>query len=354
MSEAAKKAKAALSHTTPAPTPPTATDYLSTGVTPLNLACCGRVFGGLRKGGIYRLIGKSRTGKTFLARNILCEAAINKAFAAYTLIHNDIEVGAHMPNEKFWPPLVPRLRAASYDKEGSPIRPKSLKEFYETTRARLDTGVPFVEVVDSLDILPQENLETKMGDGRAKTNSQEMRKLINDIEKTGSILILVQHAKVNMGSTWSELVTTGGASPEFYSTLDIWLGRCEQIKVTYKGNDLPVGEMIQAHVVKNRTNGVDRKIRFPLYNDYGIDDIGACIWYLTEFGHWTKDDGKISAQEFGPWKKSKEGKPILPRQQKLVEIIETGKKQQELRLLVGKVWKEIATAISQKRECRYK
>lgn len=339
LSESAKRAKAALAAKTPPAKTLSNADFVSTGLTSLNLACSGRVFGGLEKGHIYRLIGKSQTGKTFVGGSILCEAAISPHFTDYDLIHNDIEYGAKMDPRKFWAPLVGRLKAPS---QGNWTPPKTLSEWYEQTRKR---DKPFIEITDSLDALFNPDAETKMSDGRAKQNSQNLRKLIDGIKSTGSILILVQHAKVNLGNTWAELVTTGGASPEFYSTLDIWLGKCETLKRKIPGKDveLPVGVNFQAHVKKNRTNGVDRIVRFPLYYEYGLDDIGACIWLLLEYEHWKKEKGRISATEFG----------FTGYQADLVKKIEDDGKIQELRMLTGKVWKEIEAALSQRRKPKY-
>lgn len=334
ISESAKRAKAALEAQAPPVKTLTNEDFLSTSITPVNLACANRVFGGLKKGGIYRLIGKSQTGKTFVAGGMLCEAAISKYFQGYELIYGEHEGGMGMEPAKFWRPLVPRLVKR---------HSTTLIEVMQDMRSDLDAGKSFVRVEDSLDVLSAvEDMEGKMSDGRAKTLSQTVRKLVGDIKKTGSIWVIIQHAKVNLGNTWAELVTTGGTSPEFYSDLDIWLSKREQIKVSHKDKDLPVGVMFDAHIRKNRTNGVDRSVKFPVYYDYGIDDRGACIYYLLDF-HWKKEKGTIIAPEFN----------FEGNYRKLIQHVEEKNLLQELRVLTGKVWKEVEAAIRQNPKPRY-
>jgi RecA/RadA recombinase len=360
VSESAKKAKEALLAKGPAPRTLTNADFVSIGITPMNLGASGRVFGGIQKGTINRVIGKSQTGKTFVTGGILCEAAINPSFKDYELIHNDIERGLKIDPRKFWKPLVARLKAPIF---GNWEPPKTLNEWYASLDKRLEKEQKFIEITDSLDALfAPEAEDGGFTDGKAKVHSQQLRKRIAAIEDQGSILILVQHAKVNMGNTFAELVTTGGSSPEFFSTLDIWLSKCEILKRAFKEKDIPVGVMFQAHIRKNRTNGVDRTVRFPLYYEYGPDDMGACVWFLLEYSHWTKENGKIEAPEFGCTveRVERDGKSVIVKGTDkrlfaldLVKKIEQDSKQQDLRMLVGSVWKEIEAALSMNRKPRY-
>lgn len=343
MTPDAKKAKKALAHRS-VDTPLGDKDFLSTGVHLVDLAARqpGRLVGGLPKGKIIRLIGRSQTSKTFLARTILTEAACNPEFALYKLIHDDVERGALMSTGMFFKRLEKRLQAPRYSKTGEPIFSKTLGDFYEAINKKLDADERFIWVEDSLDSLAATG-ETKMSDGKAKTNSNELRKLINGLDRTKSILILVQHAKVNMGSSWGGDVTTGGASPEFFSSLDIWLSKLETLKRTVNEKKYPIGVMIRAHVMKNRIAGVDRIVKFPLYYDYGIDDIGASALWLCETGHWPIKKKIIQAEEF-----KYEG-----HINSFIRRVENENLQKELRVIVSRVWKEIEAACSTGRKPRY-
>lgn len=326
-------------------------DFLSTGLTLLNLACYGRVFGGMCKGFIYRVIGKSQSAKSFLCRTILAEAANNPNFAKHELIHDDIENGVLMDNVKFFgQKLASRVMAPAYSKDRKPIYSRYIMDLYGRMNKKLDKGIPFIWIVDSQDSLLSMGT-TKMGDGKAKIHADQMRQINDDrLAATGSIVIFVHHAKVNMSQTFSwgpkPDVTTGGASPEFYSTLDIRLSKLGVLKkkLPNKEKKYPVGNQIMAHITKNRLTGMDRTVKFPLYVSYGIDDLGSCVDWLVENDHWKKGKGGVLiCDEFD----------FEGTQMKLISHIEKNNQERELRILVGQVWKSIEDACRLKRNPRY-
>lgn len=348
MSDDVAKAKKAMSARPTMERVLTNSDFLSMGLTLGNLSAYGRTYGGFVKGHVYRIIGKSQSSKTFLCKTILAEASINPAFADYELIYDDIERGGELisTSKFFGARLAARMVPPARSKTKTPMYTRNTDEFYIRINKRLDAGKRFIWIPDSLDSLTGVD-NNKMSDGKAKTHSNELRKLIQGIKETGSILLLVQHAKVNMGSTWGGSITTGGASPEFYSTLDIWLSKMETIKKSLgtKYNDLeePIGVRVQCHVKKNRINGTDRTFEFPLYYSYGIDDIGSCIEWLVKVNHWKKDKGVFASEEF-----DFEGKESA-----LIKKIEKEGLKKELQVLTGKIWREIDELLAVKRTPRF-
>jgi RecA/RadA recombinase len=321
----------------------TSPDTLSTGLTLLDLA----IDGGLRKGHVYRVAGRSGAGKTFLCRTILAEASINEAFDGYELIYDDVERGALMDTAKFFGQgLVDRLVPPARSKNKQPIYSKTVGDFYRRIRAKLEDGKSLIWICDSLDSLSPDAENNKMSDGKAKAHSQELRKLLDPLEETKSILIMVAQVRVDMRSPYGEDMTAGGRAPEFYSTLDIWLKKIKTLKTVYKGKKYANGIQVIARVKKNRLAGGDKSIIFPFHPSYGIDDTGACVDFLASAGHWSKSKGTISAPEFGH----------TGTRTKLIEIIEAdedGELQDRLVTLTEKVWKEIETATSVKRKPRY-
>jgi RecA/RadA recombinase len=319
-------------------------DFLSTGLTLLNLACYGRTNGGMLKGKIYRAIGKSQSSKSFLCRTILAEAANNPEFDDYELIHDDIERGVLLDNLKFFgTKLAKRVCAPSYSKEKRPIYSSTIMSLYDKMNEKLAKRKKFIWIVDSQDSLTSEGT-TKMGDGKAKIHADQMRQIIDPLEENGCILIFVQHAKVNLGWAFGQDVTTGGASPEFYSSLDIRLAKLGAIKKTIGEQKFPIGNWIAAHVTKNRVSGLDRTIKFPLYIEYGIDDIGSCVEFLILNDTFKKGKGGIITAEDLDF----EGTTS-----KLIKHIEKNNLQVELRVLTGKTWKRVEDACSLHRKPRY-
>ncbi len=330
---------------------PTEQDFLSTGITLLNLAMYNRVNGGILKGHIYRVAGRSSSGKTFLCRTILAEAVNNPAFNGYELVYDDVERGALMDTERFFgKKLVERLVAPAIAKDRSPIYSTTIGDFYNRIRTKLEKGTKLIWIEDSLDALASDR-ESKMTDGKAKINSQEMRKLVDPLQQTGSILVIISQVRTNMQPVIPgmrmmvpEDIISGGRAPEFYSTADIILRKSKTLKTTYKTKKYTTGHRISARITKNRLSGLDHTVYFPFYRTYGIDDIGANVDFLIDNGYWSKDkSGVMTADEFC----------FTGSVTKLITRIEKENEQQKLAILVGKVWREIQEACSTSRKPRY-
>lgn len=325
-------------------------DFASFGLTLLNLATYGKTFGGVAKGTAMWLRGRASGGKTFLARNILCEASMNKEFQDYQLIYDDVEHGALMDTEKFWPPLVRRLVPPAWTqnkitKAKRPYYSKDIGEFYKRLRAKLDSGKKFIWIEDSMDALNAVTT-TKMSDNKAKANSQELRRLMDPLHESGSILILISQARANLNDMFGGDISAGGRALEHYPSCTVTLRKFKSLCRYHNDKKWPVGSLIQAHVEKNRISGFDSTIYFPIYFDYGIDDIGSCIdWLSTAAGYWeaTEEGTSITAPEF-----NFEGKKW-----DLIRQIELKNQLRDLRTLTAKVWYDIRAKISVKRMPRY-
>ena len=59
-----------------------------------------------------------------------------------------------------------------------------------------------------------------------------------------------------------------------------------------------IGDNISARITKNKITGKRREIEFPIYYDYGIDDIGSMIDFIIEEDHWKVKKQTIVAVEF--------------------------------------------------------
>lgn len=335
-------------------------DFVSTGITPMNLAISGRISGGLAKGRIYHIAGRSSGGKTFLCRGILAEAALNKNFADYELCYDDVERGALMDDAKFFgKAFMQRLTSPAVSKKGMPIHSRTVSDFLTRLRKRLDAGKPVIWIEDSLDSLVPDR-ESKMGDGKAKAYSQELRKLIDPIAATGSILVLTSQARANMNAMSlfdDQDIISGGRALEHYPTLSIILRKSRTLRKPHKGVKYIVGHMVKALIKKNRVSGKDRIVYFPFNPDYGIDDLGACVEYLIQVKHWRPIKDSDSEDEDN---QNKEVKAIKATEfnfegdkEKLIQKIETESLQQELRVLTGKIWKGIDNALRIERKPRY-
>lgn len=319
-------------------------DFLSTGLTQLNLAITGSINRGLSKGKVYRIAGYTGACKTFLGRTILAEAAIDPNFDGYELIYDDVERGALMDTMKFFGQrLVDRLVPPARSKNKEPLYSRTIGDFYRRISAKLDAGKKIIWICDSMDAL-NSDAESKMTDGKAKTNSQNLRKLIDPLQSSGSILVLVSQAHVNMRSMFGGDTIAGGLALEYYPTLDIRLRKVKVLKTIYKGNKIPTGVIVAAMVKKNRMTGKDRIVYFPFHETYGIDDIGANVDFLIRNKHWPKKERLIEAEDI---------QIKSATRTRIIELVEAEHREQEVREIVGQVWAEIEEAITIERKPKY-
>lgn len=334
-------------------------DFLSTGSTLLNLACTGKPYCGFAKGRYYLIVGDSISGKTFLSLTCLAEASINSNFDGYRFIYDNAEGGAMMDIKKFFGEAVyNRMEAPS---EGMFSQSSTtIEEFYYHIDDALLRGQPFIYILDSMDSLSSEAEKDKFnetktayrkgkqiagsyGDGKAKKNAQNIRKLLGPLLKTGSILIIINQTRDNLGFGFEKKTRSGGRALRFYACIEMWSSVKRKISRNIKGKKRQLGVECLIQIKKNRITGRERAITIPIYHSFGIDDIGSCIDYLIEEEYWEQKGNNILANEFN-FKGSKS---------KLIKYIETEEMEKDLRSIVGDVWNEIEEACTVKRKRRY-
>jgi RecA/RadA recombinase len=336
-------------------------DYLSTGSTLLDLSCSGTHLGGLCKGKYFFLVGDSSSGKTFLSLTCFAEAARNPSFKGYRLIHDNAEDGALMDIKKFFGNKVAdRIEPPAYLDDGSSYYSSTIEEFYYHVDDAVDEGRPFIYVLDSMDALTssyevdrfemrkkahREQKEAKgdYGDGKAKINSSHLRALLPKLRDTGSILIIINQTRDNLGMSFAEKTRSGGRALKFYATLEMWSAVAGRLKKKVRGIDRQVGIQCQIKIKKNRLIGLESTITVPIFHSYGIDNIGSCIDYLVKEKHWQKNGQKIKTKEFDE---------VLTRDG-LIQMIEEEDMEADLREIVSDVWHDILKRTALQRKPRY-
>ena len=96
-------------------------------------------------------------------------------------------------------------------------------------------------------------------------------------------------------------------------------------------------------VKKNRITGKDRTITMPIYHSYGIDDVGACVDYLTDEGIITKSKSTLTCEELD----------VQGSRDAIIDKIQTTGQEKKLSSMVAEHWKSIEAACSIKRKSRY-
>lgn len=336
-------------------------DFLSTGSTLLNLACSGRADGGFAKGLVHLLVGDSNSGKTFLSMTCLAEAARSKRFRNYRFILDSAEHGALMDVEKFFGSEVQRrLEAPDIGDSHS----ETVEDFYYNLDDAVKADKPFIYILDSLDALTTGDEEEQFskekkkargeirreisgsyGTSKAKKNSQYLRVVANGLKQTGSILILICQTRDNIGfgAKFHPKTRSGGNAPRFYARIELWTSIKERLKATVAGKQVHNGFIAKIKVEKNHICGWEGSVLVPIYRNLGIDDLGSCVDYLTEYKHWKEKGGRILAEELGE---------ELPRDE-LIQHIEDNDLESVLRQAVQATWDKIEDASTVKRKARY-
>ncbi len=344
-----------------------AAKMLSTGSTLLNLAMSGRVDGGWVAGHYYLFVGDSDSGKSWLMHSALAEASIDPRFDSYRLIYDNTEAKALMDvGRYFGEKLVERIEPPGTE-DGEPVYSESVEDFYYHVDDALGVGRPFVYILDSQDSLTSDREAKKFaqqkrqsrgkaskadaakgagdfGDGKAKVHSGNIRKLIRPLERSGSILIVVNQSRDSFDLFTNESYS-GGRALKFYAVCQLWSYNAGQITKTYKGKRRQLGIKCRIKVKKNHIIGKNSDVVVPILHSHGIDDVGACIDYLCGEGYWTESRGIVTATGLGPELKMK--------RERLVQKIESDGDADDLRSLVGTVWKEIEAACEPRRKPKY-
>jgi len=322
---------------------------LSTGSTLLNLACSGEVGGGFLPGKFHLLVGDASAGKTFLAMNCLAEACRDSRFNEYRLIYDNIEDGCLLDLKKlFSEDLATRLEPPAWEGD-IPRYSGTVEEFYFNLDDASKKGSrPFIYVLDSMDALTSVEEDTgfekrkkaaranqevsgSYGMGKAKRNSEGMRRAINALKSTGSILIVLCQTRADLGPGYATKTRAGGMALRFYAAIEIWASIKGTIKKNIRGKDRSIGVQVLWKVKKNRATGMLYEVMFDIYPSYGIDDLGSCVDYLITEGCWQVSGRKVNAVELG----------LVMSREKLITKIEEMSLQEQVASLVGKCWNEI-------------
>ena len=373
MSGVSQKVKAAKAAMSAKPKKEAFRQFLSTGSTPLNLACAGRVNGGFPVGHYIYLVGDSNSGKSYLTMTCLAEAALKESFDNYRFIYDGPEGGALMDISKhFGREVARRLESPRQDNKGRALHSRTVQEWFYNVDTALSNKQPCIYILDSMDALDTDEDTKKFkqrkkafetgddskgsyGTSRAKTNSQDMRKILGDLQRTGSILIVISQTRdrIGFGAQFDPKTRSGGRALSFYACIEIWSSVLKKLRVRYKGNKKQVGIICKCIVKRSRVTGQENEVEFPIHWSTGIDDVGACVDFLCKWKHWKTKAGEDDDRSINPEITVSEWGLTMKRES-LVLKIEQEKLQKDVRELVATVWREIEAAVAVKRERKYK
>lgn len=296
-------------------------NYLSSGLTLLNLATTNNPDCFIEKGTYDLFVGQSGAGKSMLATQILAEAANNPNFDGYELIYDDVEHGCLFDIEQmFGGKLAKRLRAPRHDESGIPICSSTVEDFFFNIDDFQDAKKPFVYVLDSMDSLTSSSSDVKFeenkgqrrtdlekgketsqltqgyGDGKAKQISGNLRRVVKRLPDTGSILIIICQVRENITGYGPKYVRSGGQALKFFAHEEYWLYNLKALSRMMDKKERQYGHLAKISLEKNRITGMKSSVEFPILIGAGIADADSCL-------DWLADEGRVikPSRSNGQW-----------------------------------------------------
>lgn len=357
------------------------TGFFSTGCTVLNLAMTDNPFNGWPLGRISNLIGDSSSGKSFLALTGLAEVCRRPDMDEYKLVYDDIESADSFNKSKlFGKKAAARIHSPRPDAQFP--NSNTIEDLYGNFTAYLRQGRPFIYIEDSLDALttkaeqaravafaksveasPVKRKKVELGDDeeiqeeaeaikgsfqteKVKLVTEMLRYMKAELQNTQSALIVISQVRDNLdarAARFEKKIRAGGKALKFASTYEIWLHHYKNIM--HSGAKVKIGDESVAKIKKNKITGKQREASFPLYYDYGIDDITANLVWLVNERVLPMDKLTIVAEEhFG----------LNAPREKLVKHIEQNPEYVSLlQHLVGTQWLKNEEVVKLDRRPRY-
>jgi len=341
-----------------------------TSSTLLNCACSDIPTGGYGLGKLVNIIGDSSSGKTFLALSCLAEMAMYKRFDDYDFIYDDVEAALEFNLDYlFGTEISDRIDMLTVS--------DTIQSFYGNIVNKIEEGRPFIYILDSLDAitsieemeraklmgkkssgakLTQKEKNSKGGwkTEKARMVSEILRVITRDIKALEAVVIVISQTRDNLGWGFTDKTRSGGKALKFYSTHEMWLSIMETITAKQRA----IGVSTKAKVSKNKITGKwPRFCEFPIFYDYGVDDLTANIDFLIANKVWEKGKAKRTNPKT---EKTPESRTIIAphfklegTKQKIITEIELRSLEKDLQLLVGETWNNIEESIRLNRKPKY-
>jgi RecA/RadA recombinase len=334
-------------------------DLLPTGSTLLNCACSDNPLGGFALGTVVIGIGDSSSGKSFLMLTSLAEAISQPRFDNYDLYYDDAEAAFGFDANKLFGENF--LYNEKTDKgRVYMVASDTVQEFYGRMVQALDNKRPFIYVLDSYDFLTEEEEKARAEVTRKKTYGEKLtkkeqtskggyktekvrvfaevfRRCRRELRDTKSLFIVIFQTIDAINAQFVSKTRRGGNAPKFAASHELWM----RVVDSYSDKGLEIGIDSGVKVKKNKITGKVREVSFPIYYDYGIDDIRSCVEFLVEQNYWPLEKRTINCTHIN----------FKGTIDKVIAHIENNALEDELRRHTGLCWvkREDSVKINRKR-----
>lgn len=329
-------------------------DLLPTGSTLLNCACSDNPLGGYALGTVVIGIGDSSSGKSFLMLTSLAEACTLPRFDEYDMYYDDAEAAFAFDAKKlFGERFIGRVKMLSSD---------TVQQFYGHMVQALNNKKPFIYILDSYDFLSEEAEKDRSEVTRKKTYGEKLtkkeqtskggyktekvrvfaevfRRCRRELADTKSLFIVIFQTIDAINAQFVSKTRRGGNAPKFAASHELWM----RVIDSYSDKGLEIGVDSGVKIKKNKITGKVREVSFPIYYDYGIDDIRSCVEFLVEQEYWTLEKRTINCHHFN----------FKGTLDKVIAHIENNALEDELRRHTGRCWVEREESVKINRKRRF-
>jgi recombination protein RecA len=260
--------------------PKMATDIVSTGIMPLDLALG---VGGLPRGRIIEIYGPEASGKTTVMLSVIAQTQKAGGTAAF--------IDAEHALDPVW---AEKMGVNLNDLLIS--QPDTGEQALEIAETLIRSGGIDLVIIDSVAALvPRAEIEGEMGDSvmglQARLMSQALRKLTGVINKSKTICVFTNQLRQKIGVMFGNPeTTTGGLALKFYASIRMDIRKIEQLKE----GDAVIGSRHRVKVVKNKVAPPFRVAEFNIYSasgpsyEDGLIDVGIELNVITKSGAFLK------------------------------------------------------------------
>lgn len=264
--------------------PTDVTSWISTGCTPLDLAISNRPNGGLPVGKIVEITGLEQSGKSLLAAHMIASTQKQDGIAVYidtessldaqflTVIGVDVDKMLYIPLDtvedafEAMEDIIVKIREKQKDKLVTII---------------FDSVAAATTKIESAADYEKDGYAT----AKAIIMSKSMRKITNLIGKQKILCVFTNQLrqKLNAMPFGDQYTTSGGKALQFHASVRLRLKGVGKIKEKVNGIETVVGQEVECEVVKNRLGPPNRKVRYSIFYDSGIDDAYGTLKLLKEY-----------------------------------------------------------------------
>jgi len=152
-------------------------------------------------------------------------------------------------------------------------------------------GQPGLYILDSLDALSAEaELKRDFGEGsynmeKAKQMGQLFRRLVRDLKRTKTHLMIISQERDNIGVTFGKRSTrSGGRALDFFCSQILWLAKVGTNEQQIGKLKRPVSIDIRANCEKNKISIPLQKCDFTIRFNFGIDEMNSYVDWLEDVG----------------------------------------------------------------------